>query len=310
MLKNKNQSQILVITTCIAIFCNLLWGTPFPVLKILYAQMHIQSSDLGGNITLISLRFILAALFLFLFAIFTKAPLFHLTKKQWLLVATLGLFSTTLQYFFFNIGVNNTSGIKASILGQVGIFFSVILAHFIYEDDKLNVKKIIGLALGFLGLVLINLDKSTEGMLHFKLLGEGFMLFSGLVGSLALFTAKRIGKELPSIVYTTWQMLIGSILLFVVGYLMGGRVTELHFTPFSLILLVYLALLSSVAFCLWYSILQFRKVGEIALYKFIVPVSGTILTALLIPNEHLLPIHIVALLLVALGIISVNRKKG
>lgn len=308
MLKNKTKSQLVLITSLIAVFCNLLWGSAFPALKIVYAQMGIASSDLGGTITFISLRFFLAGLILFVFGLLTHAPLFKINKKQLLLITILGVFNTTLQYFFFNIGVNNTPGIKASILGQVGIFFSVILAHFIYKDDKLNLRKILGLTLGFLGLILINLNKSSEGFLQFRLLGEGFMIFSGLVSTLAMFLAKRIGKELPSIVYTSWQMLIGASLLFIVGHFMGGNVRSLHFTSTGIILLFYLALLSSVAFCLWYYILQFRKIGEISLYKFVVPVSGTLLTTLFIPAEKLLPVHIIALLLVALGIVVVNNK--
>lgn len=308
MLKNKSRSRLILMTTLIAIFCNLLWGSAFPVLKIVYAEMGIAASDLGGTITFISLRFFLAGLILFVFGLLTHAPLFKINRKQLFLITILGVFNTTLQYFFFNIGVNNTPGIKASILGQVGIFFSVVLAHFIYKDDKLNLRKVLGLALGFLGLILISLNKSSNGLFEFTLLGEGFMILSGLVSTLAIFLAKRIGKELPSIVYTSWQMLIGSGLLFVVGHFMGGKVSNLHFTSTGIILLFYLALLSSVAFCLWYYILQLRKIGEISLYKFVVPVSGTALTALFIKTEKLLPIHIVALLLVALGIIIVNKK--
>ena len=309
MLKNQSKSQLILITSLIAIFCNLLWGSAFPALKIVYSEMDIASNDLGGTITFISIRFFLAGLILFIFGIFTGAPLFKINLRQILLITILGVFNTTLQYFFFNIGVNNTPGIKASILGQVGIFFSVILAHFIYKDDRLNLRKILGLALGFLGLILINLNKGSDGLLEFTLLGEGFMIFSGLVSALAMFVAKKIGKELPSIVYTSWQMLIGAVLLFIVGYFMGGDISALHFTPKGTLILLYLALLSSIAFCLWYYILQFRKIGEISLYKFVVPISGTILTALFIPAEHLLPIHIIALLLVALGIIIVNKKK-
>ena len=134
------------------------------------------------------------------------------------------------------------------------------------------------------------------------------MVLSGIVSGLSMFIAKRIGKELPSIVYTSWQMIIGSILLFFVGNLMGGHIADLHFTSMSFILFIYLALLSSVAFCLWYYILQYRKIGEISFYKFFVPVSGTMLTALFVPGEKLLPIYIVALLLVSLGIIIVNHK--
>lgn len=308
MFDKLSKSKLFLVTSLIAIFCNILWGTAFPVLKIVYADMYIVSSDLGGTITFISLRFLLAGIILFVFGLLTGAPLFKVNKDQFILIIILGLFNTTLQYFFFNIGVNNTPGIKASILGQFGIFFSVVLAHLVYADDKLSFRKIIGLILGLLGLILVNLGKSSEGLLQFTLLGEGFMILSGIVSSLSMFVAKRIGKELPSIVYTSWQMIIGSILLFIVGNLMGGRVTNLHFTPMSLVLFIYLALLSSVAFCLWYYILQYRKIGEISFYKFFVPVSGTMLTALFVPGEKLLPIYIVALLLVSLGIIIVNHK--
>lgn len=308
MFDKLSKSKLFLVTSLIAIFCNILWGTAFPVLKIVYADMHIVSSDLGGTITFISLRFLLAGIILFVFGLLTGAPLFKVNKNQFILIIILGLFNTTLQYFFFNIGVNNTPGIKASILGQFGIFFSIVLAHLVYPDDKLSFRKIIGLILGLLGLILVNLNKGSEGLLRFTLLGEGFMILSGIVSSLSMFIAKRIGKELPSIVYTSWQMIIGSILLFFVGNLMGGHVTDLHFTSMSLILFIYLALLSSVAFCLWYYILQYRKIGEISFYKFFVPVSGTLLTALFVPGEKLLPIYIVALLLVSLGIMIVNHK--
>ncbi len=304
-----SKSKIFLLTSLIAIFCNILWGTAFPVLKIVYTEMGIMSSDLGGTITFISLRFLLAGILVFIFGLFTGAPMFRLSKAQLILITILGLLNTTFQYFLFNIGVNNTSGIKASILGQVGIFFSVVLAHFIYKDDRLNLRKILGLGLGFLGLILVNLNKGNEGLLSFSLLGEGFMILSGIVSSLAMFLAKKIGKELPSIVYTSWQMIIGSILLFFVGGLMGGSIDSLHFTPLSIVLFIYLALLSSIAFCLWYYILQYRKIGEISLYKFFVPVSGTLLTALFVPGEKLMPIYIIALILVSLGIVIVNRKK-
>lgn len=309
MLSKLSKSKQFLITSLIAIFCNILWGSAFPSLKIIYKDLNIQSHDLGGTITFISLRFFLAGLFLLIFGVLTKAPLFKLSLRQWGLIAILGVFNTTLQYFFFNIGVNNTTGIKASILGQVGIFFSIILAHFVYKDDKLTLRKVLGLTLGFLGLILVNLNKSSNNMLSFSLLGEGFMILSGIVSSLSMFMGKKIGRELPALVYTAWQMIIGSILLFMLGSMMGGSISNLHFTPKTTCLFIYLALLSSVAFCLWYAILQYRKIGEISLYKFVVPITGTLLTALFVPGEKLLPIYVVALLLVSLGIIIVNKRK-
>ncbi len=307
-MRELSKKQVYLYTTLGAIFANFLWGTAFPVLKIVYKEMHIASSDFGNTIAFISIRFLLAGLILLAIAGYKKLPLFQLTKKEWATICVLGVFNTTIQYFFFNIGVNNTSGIKASILGQIGIFFSVILAHFIYKNDRITKQKAIGLILGFMGLIVVNLGKGTEGFFRFSLVGEGFMIFSGLTSALAMFIAKRIGTTVPTLIYTGWQMVIGSILLYILGIGSGGSLRHLVFTPLSTALLIYLALLSSIAFWIWYAVLQYRKIGEISLFKFVVPVVGTLLTALFIPNEHLLFSHIVGLILVSIGIIIVNNK--
>lgn len=309
MLSKLSKKQLYIYTTLGAIFANILWGSAFPVLKIVYQEMHIASSDFAQNLTFISLRFFLAGLILLPIALFKKVKLFDLTRKQWMTITALGLCNTTIQYFFFNIGVNNTPGIKASILGQIGIFFSIILAHFIYKNDKLTPTKSVGLVLGFLGLIVVNLGKSSDGLFSFTLVGEGFMILSGFTSAISMFIAKKVGSDVPTLVYTTWQMLIGSVLLFIIALFAGGNVAALEFTPLSTVLLIYLALLSSVAFLIWYSILQYRKIGEISLFKFVVPVSGSLLTAIFIPAEKLLPVHIIGLILVSVGIIVVNRKQ-
>lgn len=308
MLHKLTKKKLLVITTLIAIFCNILWGSAFPVLKIIYPEMHISATDLAQNITFISFRFFLAGLILMVLALLSRKPVFSVTGKQWGGIILLGVLNTTFQYFFFNIGVANTYGIKASILGQVGIFFSIMLAHFLTKDDKLSLRKIIGLCLGFSGLIIINLGSGMEGFFSFSFLGEGFMILSGLFSALSMFVAKKIGKELPSLVYTSWQMIIGSVLLFLIGISMGGNPMTLVFTPKASLLFVYLALLSSIAFGLWYGILQYRNISELSLFKFVVPISGSILTAMFVPSEHLMPIHLVSLLLVCLGIIIVQRN--
>ncbi len=310
ILTSKHWTHQALYTTGIAIFCNILWGTAFPVLKIVYPIMNISGDDIAQNIVFISTRFFMAALLLLIYALVSKLPLFKITKKDIFILILLGLCSTTLQYFFFNIGVANTNGIKASILGQVGIFFSVILSHFIYKNDKLAPSKIIGLIFGFVGLIVVNLGQNTGDLLSFSLFAEGFMIISGILGAIAMILAKKIGSHLHPIIMTTWQMLFGSILLFFVGLGLGGQASELVFTPLSFILLLYLALLSAVAFGLWYYILQFRKIGEISLFKFIVPIAGTILTAIFVPNEPLLLIHIIGLAFVCVGIIIVNTNKN
>ena len=73
-------------------------------------------------------------------------------------------------------------------------------------------------------------------------------------------------------------------------------------------MLIYTALLSAVSFVLWYSILKYNKAGEISIYKFLIPVFGAILSAILIPAETMNLFIVIALALVVIGIITVNIK--
>lgn len=70
----------------------------------------------------------------------------------------LGIFQTTLQYIFFYIGLAYTTGIRSSIINGTGAFFSILLAHFIYKNDRLNVNKIVGCIVGFIGVIIVNLN--------------------------------------------------------------------------------------------------------------------------------------------------------
>ena len=295
-------------TTMLAIVCCILWGSAMPVLKICYREMKIAGDNIGENLTLIGMRFLLAGFLLFIVALAVKAPLFKLTPKDIRAIIILGLCSTTLQYFFFNIGLANTPGVKAIVIEQTSIFFSIILAHFIYTDDKVNVQKSTGLLLGLMGLIIVNINKEAGNIFEFKVMGEGFMLMAGLNAAVAMIIAKKIGSTLPTLVMTTWQMLIGAAFLFVVGLGMGGKPSALEFNPLTTGLFFYTAVLSAAAFGLWYYILQYRKVGDLSIYKFIIPVSGSIMSAMFVPEEPILFVHVIGLILVSIGIVVVNRK--
>ncbi|AET69440.1 DMT(drug/metabolite transporter) superfamily permease [Desulfosporosinus orientis DSM 765] len=289
----------------IALFCSVLWGSAFPVLKVSYLELGIQPDDRSAIIVFAGVRFFLASMIIFSITVlgFRQSPKVRGRVLPQLLL--LGILQISLQYFFFYNGLAHTSGMKAAILSSASTFFVVVLAHFAYANDRLDYRKVIGLIAGFAGIIFIN--SGEDFSLEFSWLGEGFMILSGLVSALGTILAKRISQEVHPFVLTAWQMLLGSLLLIMAG-LPGLRPHTLNVTHTALILLVYSAFLSATAFSLWYAILKYNKAGEISVYKFMTPVSGSILSALLIPKEHLSANMFVALLLVALGIIVVNHQ--
>ncbi|MGI6119470.1 MAG: DMT family transporter [Desulfosporosinus sp.] len=290
----------------IALFCTVLWGSAFPVLKISYTELGISPDDIYAIIVFAGLRFFIASLIIFLLTIIGIRQSLKVKIKKFPQLFLLGLLQISLQYFFLYYGMAHTSGMKGAILNSSGTFFVVVLAHFVYADDRLDLRKILGLIAGFAGIILINSDKNFTFIFTWQ--GEGFMIVSGLISAISTILAKQISQEIHPFVLTAWQMLLGALLLITVG-LSGLTPYAMVFTNKAILLLLYQAFLAAIAYSLWYAILKYNKAGEISVYKFMIPVSGSILSALFVPGEHLTVYMIIALVLVALGVIIVNYQK-
>lgn len=266
--------------------------------------MAIAANDLFAKLVLAGLRFFLASILLFSLVLIRKlTPIIE--KRLWMQLFLLSILQISLQYFFFYNGLAHTSGMKGAILSSSGTFFIVVLAHFLYNNDKIDWRKAIGLGTGFIGIILVNYGKSLS--FDFTWGGEGFMIISGLVSAFGTILAKRLAQRVDPLVLTAWQMLLGSVLLLLIGF-PGLEPHAIVFSLGAVLLLLYSALLSAVAFSLWYSILKYNKAGVISVYQFMIPVTGAILSAVFIPGEKVTIYMFGALILVALGIVIVNRS--
>lgn len=292
----------------IAIICTFLWGSAFPAVKVGYELFNIASSDVGGKLIFAGYRFFLAGICVLILQIIMKQNIFKLTTKDLKEITILGIGQTTIQYIFFYLGLTYTTGVRGSIVNGTGTFFSIILAHIVYKNDKLNFNKVLGCIVGFLGVILVNLGGGTsvlEGGFSFR--GEGFIMIAAFMLSVSSLYSKKISQNKDAYTVTGYQLAIGGFILTVIGYILGGNLT--NFSPKSIALLIYMALLSAIAFALWAQLLKYNKVGVISVFNFLIPVFGTILSAIIL-KENIFDIKIlVALLLVCTGIYLVYKRK-
>ncbi len=301
---NRKKTIILALVACT------LWASAFPTLKVLYNLLDL-SDGVGVKLQLAGIRFTLAGVVILIYYFIRNKKMPVLPKgRVRLQVALLGLTQTAIMYTFFYLGVYNTTGVKSSIISQTGTFLVVLLAHFVYHDDRMHKGKWIGLMLGLLGIVVVNIngfnDMST--FFVFKISGEGFIIMSGVFSAISTFFVKYMGKKVNPVLLTGWQILIGGVILLVVGLIVAGEVVV--FTSISSIaLLLYSVLISSGAFTLWFVLLQKNKAAELSMIKFSIPVLGAIFSALVIPGEKLTIYIIVALMLVAFGIYQCYSPK-
>lgn len=305
-MKNKNIFTDKKFVAIIATLCCLLWGSAYPGVKSGYRLFNISGGDIPSELLFAGYRFSLAGIILLIIARKSGREIFKLSKRNVGELLLLGIIQTTLQYIFFYIGLANTTGVKGSIMNSTGTFFSIILAHFIYKNDKLNVQKVTGCIVGFAGVMAANFSSSLLNY-SFKLQGEGFIIISAFVFSVGAIYAKKLTRSMDVMVVTGYSLFSGGAILILMGIVAGGAVT--HFTASSSLLLIYLALLSSIAFSLWNLLLKYNKVGPISVFSFLTPVFGVMLSAIFL-GENIFDIkNIIALVLVCFGIWLSNKEK-
>ena len=292
----------------LAILCCALWGSAFPAIKSGYALLQVAPTDIASQLLFAGWRFALAGVILLIVAVGMKKPVLAMSGRQAGQVALLGLTQTAIQYVFFYIGLAHATGVKSSIMNATSVFFSVVLAHFIYADDRLSGRKALGCLIGFLGVVVVNLGGGGEFGFDFTLLGEGFIVIAAFVLAGASIYGKRLSRNLDPMVMTGWQLAIGGLVLTAAGMAMGGRIQGLDLTSGTLLL--YLALLSSVAFAVWSLLLKHNPVGMIAAFNFLIPVFGVSLSAVFLGESMLRWSYLIALILVCAGIWLVTRPNA
>ena len=297
-----NKSFIQKNTLIPALICTILWGSAIPVVKTGYELLEI--TDTFAKFIFAGYRFALAGLLVLLLMKVQNKPI-KPEKSAWSAILMICAVQTVLQYVFYYLGVGNTSGVRGSVLSATSTFFSVIIAHFVFVTDKLTLKKTIGCIIGFLGVIAV-LSGSGFGAEKVKITSEGFMLMSAVGQGIGAVVSRKVAKGKDAMLLTGWQLFIGGVFLSVVGLIGKGQI---HITAKGFILLLYLAVLSAVAFSLWTVMLKYHPVAKVTVYMFLVPVFGSILSAVIL-NENVFTIkNLIALIFVCVGILLVNKQK-
>ena len=291
----------------LACLCCLLWGSATPAIKIGYEWFGIGAGDVASRILFAGVRFIIAGILTAIFgSIIARKPLFP-QKSSWGMVCKLGLVQTVFQYIFFYMGLAYTTGVKSAIINGSQTFITIVLACLVFRYEKLTMQKFLGCLIGFAGVIVINFDPSglTGG---FTLKGEGAILMAAIAYALSSALVKKYSQKENPVVLSGYQFIFGGIIMAICGALMGGHLTGWCFR--SILLLIYMALISSVAYSVWGILLKHNPVGKVAIYSFTNPIFSVLLSFAFLGESSSFGVElVVALALVCGGIWLVNRVK-
>lgn len=294
------------ITGIIAVFCAIMWGSTAPSIKMGMDLFRIGQEDIFSQIFFAGVCFTISGIILLIIPFFKSYKSLAIKRRQLRDTIFIGLVQTGLQYVFLYIGISNTTGFKASVLSSSGTFFILIIAHFIYKNDKLNLNKALGCILGFIGILILSVNEGSDlsSILGFNVLGDGFVLLSTLSFVVTTPACKRLGQSVDPTVFTGQTFIIGGIALVSIGALGGVNIymgSSLGYT-----VLIYLGVSSGLAGALWNYLLKYNNVSSVSIYNFLVPIFGAAFSSVFLHEEVFGIKNLLSLALTCLGIAFVN----
>lgn len=297
-------STLGVLLGCLA--CCALWGSAFPCIKIGYVLFSVDSTDTASQMLFAGTRFTLSGVMVILgTSAATRRPLLP-SRHDWPAILVLALFQTFLQYFFFYQGLSKASGVTSSIIEGSANFIAILFAALLFRSERLTGRKVLGCALGFAGVVLINL---TSGGFNpaMRLDGEGFILVSTCAGAMSTCLIQRFSRSHDPVLLAGWQFLVGGLVLTATGLSGGGHLEPTGAGAWAL--LAYMGFISAAAYSLWSLLLRVNPVSRVSVFGFMNPVFGVILSAILLAESAVIEPWraVAALVLISVGIVIVNR---
>ena len=200
-----------------------------------------------------------------------------------------------------------TSGLTAVLVGT-SPFWMVGLDAAFPGGKRLRMQQLIGMTIGFLGIVMLVWPDLRADLGPGTLIGVVAVQIACIGWALASSYSKRHAQSVDVIGTATMQMMFGGIFMTIAGTI-RGEWAQLAFTPSSTAALAYLAILGSVVAFVSYSYaLKHLPIAVVSLYTYVNPVIAVALGALLLHEPFGLR-QLAAAAVIVVGMLIVRPSK-
>lgn len=262
-----------------AIIACLLWSTAYAGIKI--GLQYDTPFHFAG------VRFIISGIMILPFTV--KPSLYiSMIRRYWKVVASVTILQIVINYSLFYQGLALVPGALGAVVYGAQPLIIAIVAAVMHKDDKLTRKKIITIIFGISGVILISVGRQAFKLgTVLELLGIGMILVGNLATAVSNVLISLKSKDLNPFVLSSASLFFGGAILYLISVpaetvSSGPKPNEYWIS------LAWLSFMASAAFSIWFKLLQRPgvKVSELNLWKFLTPVTGAVLSWLLVPDEH------------------------
>ena len=277
------------------IFLGVIWSASFLWIKI-------ALDEIGPN-TLVAWRVLFGLLFAGGAVIFQRKA-WPRSWSEWLPFIILGVTSIAVPFFLITWGELAIDSAVASILNATVPLFTIVIAHLFLQDDKMTVQRVIGLFVGFIGVVVLLSEDLTAGV-HSSVLGQAAVILASIFYAASSVYARRKTGSAPGLVRGAAPLVSATVLMWMVAPVFESpfKIPQL---PLTWIAVLWLGILGSgLALIIWYYLLHEIGPTRTGMVSYIFPLGGVILGVIFL-DEHLSWQLAVGALLIISSIIVVN----
>lgn len=284
----KNWMQLLALS--------LLWGGSF-----FFVEVALEGLP---ALTIVWFRVALAALFLRL-ALGLSGVDLPQGRAVWAALFVMGFLNNAVPFTLFVLAQGQISGSLAAILNATTPLFTVMVAHIATQDERAGRAKIMGLVLGFAGVVVMMAGQANGAALWAQLL----CLAAAVSYACAGVWGRRFRRMGVAPMATAFGQVTASTVLIAPVWLVIDRpwTTELPGLRPILAVVGIAALSTALAYVLFFRLLASAGATNLSLATFLIPVSATGLGVLFL-GESLLPQHLAGFGLISLGLLAIDGR--
>ena len=224
--------------------------------------------------------------------------------RRLLLIAVL----YTLHTITLNLGTQFTTASRSTIFFTLYPIFTVVFGHFWLPDDRLSVKKVLGILAAF-GGVFVALAPNLQGSGATEyFIGDFLVILAACSLALRITLTKVFVQEIYPHRLLVWLLGLNIPCFWVLSYLFE-RGKPIEWTLTSAAGLLYQGwVVTGFCFLGLTSVLRTYKASKLVVFSFLMPVSGVLFSSLFLGDELTLSV-LIGTGLVASGIYLVNLRR-
>lgn len=267
-----------------------------------FLWIKIALDEIGPN-TLVAWRVLFGLLFAGGF-VFLQRKAWPRDWAGWFPFLLLGITSVAVPFFLITWGELSIDSAVASILNATVPLFTIVIAHLFLSDDRMSMQRVIGLFVGFIGVIVL-LSKDLTAGAHSSIWGQAAVILASIFYAASSVYARRKTQSAPGLVRGAAPLVSATAAMWLVAPVLESPL-QVPQQPLTWIAILWLGILGSgLALILWYYLLHEIGPTRTGMVTYIFPLGGVILGVIFL-SEHLSWQLAVGALLIISSIVVVN----